>query len=122
MHMRFPLFVSAVDDWSALNMQIHLWLQLIMILLGYLKLYPRQTGLTVAFPRVSEGLWKYGVVWDLALATLLCLRVFDVAFMMVYLYLGVFLGVSMEPERIYGSSVVQLLPTILLVSTIHVND
>lgn len=100
-------------------MQIHVCLQLIMLMSGYLKLYPQQTGLTVAFPQVPMGLWKYGVVWDLTLATLLCLHIFDAAFMMVYMYLGVFLGVTMEPERIYGNSVVQLLPTMLLVRTIH---
>lgn len=96
-------------------MQIHVWLQLVMLISGYLKLYPEETGLTVAFPQVSKELWKYGVIWDLLTVTLLCLSIYDVAFVMVYTYFGIFLGITMEPNRIYDSSVVQMLPALLLV-------
>lgn len=100
-------------------MQTHVWLQLIMVMSGYLKLYPDHTGLTSAFPQVSVHLWKYGAIWDFLTAALLCLQVFDLAFMMVYVYLGVFLGMSLEPDRMYGSSVVQMLPTLLVVRVMH---
>lgn len=115
----FALHVSAEEGEVTSRMQIHVWLQLIMLVSGYLKLFPEETGLTVAFPQVATGLWKYGVLWDLVTAILLWLHIYNVSFQMIYVYLGVILGITLEPNRMYDSSVVQVLPALLLVREIR---